>query len=423
MLPNRRGLLLNVFHEADVNVPSEGDIVVQSLGGNERKLIVDRGTHPVYLSSGHIIFARNGDLWAVPFDVMGLEATGAPAVVLEDVMLAESGPNSTLNSGAAQFSVSATGTLAFVPGGIYPGQRHSLVWLDVAGEPEELLLEPDRYLWPRFSPDGTRLVYAVGSFGDFRLWVYDVALAVAQPLTPQAAGEHWAPVWSPGGERIVFGRVGAGADAGLYLTADGSEQIEQLAAITGAQPSSWSNSNGLALTAPTPEGPTGVWTLPIEDDGEAKPFGPTGAQVIAPVFSPDDRWIAYSSQETGRFEIYVGQFPEGPVYRITTDGGMAPVWSRDGRQLFYHWGDGPDAPLRFMAVDIATEPTFTRSRPRLLFEGPYAPCFPVRCYDISPDGKRFILIRRGEQEPQPVTEIDIVVNWFSELNERVRATP
>jgi serine/threonine-protein kinase len=432
MLPNRRGLLLNVVQMDEATRPSEWDIVVQPLDGNERRVVVAAGSRPVYVPSGHILFARSGQLWAVPFDPIRLETTGAPVVIVEDVMHADRAFNGLLNSGAAQFSVSRTGALAYVTGGIYPKAADLLVWLDANGASESLPLPPDRYLWPRFSPDGTKIVYGTGTLGDLRLWVYDIALAVRQPLT--TTGEHLAPVWSPDGRRIAFSRlVGGIAWVGLFtVAADGSEQLQRIAGIDGIQgahASSWSIDNRLAFVgtpAETRSALGGVWTLRIDGISHPERFGSTESQALAPDFSPDGKWIAYTSQERSpageytRPEIYVRQFPDsGPEYQISSDGGDSPLWSRDGRQLFYVFRAGPGEPLRVMVVDVATDPTFTRGKPRLLFEGPYAGCGPARCYDVSPDGKRFVAVRLAPAEPQPVTGINIVLNWFEELSERV----
>jgi serine/threonine-protein kinase len=432
MLPNRRGLLLNVINQDKAQTPSEWDIVIQPLDGGQRKVVVDGGgrpvygSHPIYLASGRIVFARGGQLWAVPFDATRLEATGAPVVILEDVMHADRAVNGVLNSGAAQFSVSRTGTLAYVAGGTYPRPADSLVWLDASGKEEPLPgLPTDRYLYPRFSADGTKLVYATGVFYDLRVWTYDIELGFPQPLT--AATGYLAPVWSPDAKRIAFS--GSGVAGGLHwVAADGSGPIQHVIGIDGlavAQASSWSMDDQLAFVGVPSENkraPIGIWTMRMDGTGRRERFGPKESPTWAPSFSPDGKWIAYMSGETGGQEIWVRQFPDtGPVYRISNDGGDSPVWSRDGRHLFYVVQERPDKPLRVMAVDLATEPSFKRGPSRLLFEGPYVGCAPVRCYDISPDGKRFVAVRVGQAEPQPVTGINIVVNWPEAFTEPAAA--
>lgn len=421
MLPNRRALLLNVINQDAWRAPSRWDIVVQPLDGNPRKVVVEGGSRPVYLASGHIVFARRGQLWAVPFDARRLETTGAEVVVLEDVMHADRALNGLLLSGAAQFSVSRTGTLAYVAGGVYPRPTDSLVWVDKSGAEETLPgLPGDFYLHPRFSGDGTKLVYSAGVMGEFRLWVYDIALAVPQPLTPPTG--YLAPVWSPDDKRIAFSDT-ALAGGLLFTAADGSGSIQRIAGLDGfsAQPSSWSIHDQLAfvgLPLETKNARLGIWTMRMDGTSQRERFGPTDSQTGAPAFSPDGKWIAYTSREANSSEIYVRQFAgAGAGQRISNDGGDSPVWSRDARQLFYVVRAGPDKPLRVMAVDVETEPVFAHHPPRLLFERPYQSCVPVRCFDISPDGKRFVAVRLGPAEPQPVTGINIVVNWSETLAE------
>ncbi len=181
MLPGRRAILFNAANGA---VPSGWDIVVQPLNGGESKVIVEGGSHPRYVSSGHIVFARNGALLAVAFDPVRLQVTGAPVVVVESVMHGEGGASGSMNAGGAQFSISDTGSLAYVPGGTYPRASNSLVFVDRNGVTEPLPglpPTPAEHLFPRFSPDGTRLTYSVGGFGDLQIWVYDIALKTLGP--------------------------------------------------------------------------------------------------------------------------------------------------------------------------------------------------------------------------------------------------
>jgi serine/threonine protein kinase/Tol biopolymer transport system component len=411
MLPNGRAVLFNVATEGQV--PSDWTIVVQSLEGGERQTVAVGGSDPRYLPSGHIVFARSGSLIAVPFDVDRLEVTGAPAVVLEDVMHGERGGNDILNFGAAQFSVSNTGSLTYVPGGIYPVGPTSLVWVNPHGKAAPLPLPPAPYLWPRFSPDGTRLSYGIGHFGDLQLWVYDLELELPHELT--STGTNYWAVWSPDGTRLVFSRIGA--DGGLFsIAADGSgapERVgEDLAGIL--IPSAWSTDNVLAfLHSPGPGEPLGIWTLRMDGESQPEPFVATSARW--PDFSPDGHWIAYVAADN---EVYVRPFPAGAPVRVSPDGGSQPVWSPDGRQLFYTKGNPEPLPDQVMVVDVVTETAFRPSPPRLLFEGLYSGSTPIRSIDISPDGDRFVMTEPVLVEPQPVTEIRVVQNWFTELNEK-----
>jgi Tol biopolymer transport system component len=227
-----------------------------------------------------------------------------------------------------------------------------------------------------------------------------------------------APVWSPDGKRVASFRFDV--NGGLFSNAaDGSGPAERISSAQG-QPSSWSIDDRLAfVTLP----PSRIRIQHMDGASEPESFGSTDADMFWPVFSPDARWLAYTSFETGRPEVYVRSSDDtGPERLISVDGGAAPLWAPDGRELFFVSRAELNGPQHIMAVGIAADPTFKREPPRLLFEDSYAfACPPVRCYDISPDGERFVAIQPGELKPEPVTSINIVLNWLEELEERVSA--
>ena len=422
LLPGGRALLYNVFAS---EIPSDGGIVVESLETGEQRLVVEGGSDPRYVASGHIVFARRGTLMAVPFDVTRLEVTGAPVVVVEDVMQAERGLHTAYDSGAAQFSVSRSGSLAYVTGGIYPVVEMPLVWVDRNGAFDSLPLRPGHYLFPRFSPDGTRLAYSEGSKGDTHIWVYDIGLETSIPLT--SVGDNWEPIWSPDGTQLAFASsAGDSADMRLFvMAADGSGEPRRLTdGDAEEQPSSWSSEGVLAFVQfKRPSDPDAdIMTLSMDGESEPEPFLVSSFVEWWPTFSPDGRWLAYASNDTGRFEVYVRPFPQGePAYRVSINGGSAPLWSPDGKQLFYlsPLGDGT---WGVMVADVQTDPTFIQSRPTTLFAGPFvnSGTDPVTSYDVAPDGQRFVMVGNGpEVVAQPVTRINIVLNWVEELERLV----
>ena len=408
-------------------VPSEEfNVIVESLETRDRIVVVEGGTDPAYLESGHIAFVRSGTLVAVPFDTASLEVTGDPVVVLEDVMQAEGVANTAGNSGIGQYSVSRSGTLAYLPGGIMPELQYQLNSVDLVGNAEPVPLPPARYVHPRFSPDGTRLAYIEGRTGEARsIWVYDMDLGVAVPLPkPSLEHENQSFAWSPDGTEIVFNSHIGGDPLNLYLTAAaGSGEPQRLTESDANQFSgSWSPNGVLAFLESGD-----IWILSMDGDSEPAPFRETPFAERFPAFSPDGNWLAYVSDETGRVDVHVRPFPAGePAYQVSNGGGQAPVWSPNGEQLFYFTFAEEETALqqrygsrRTMVVDVNPESTFTRSRPRILFEGPYFVTTPIRSYDVSPAGDRFVLGTRVDREPEPATRIHIVVNWFEELKERV----
>ena len=412
LLPGQQSLLFNVRHNGDAN-PSDWAISIAPLDDPAARVHIENGSDPRYLPTGHIVFARRGQLLAVTFDINRLKVTGAPFVVLENIMHGEGASNDDLNRGAAQYSTADTGTLAYAPGGVYEPVTNELLLVTKLGDVTRLPVSPGMYSFPRFSPDGDRIAYITSV--DRRLHVYDLDLDIPIPLTE--GGFSW-PAWSPDGSQLAISRFGAAASRGTYvIAADGSGEPRQISSARGMI-ASWSVDNILAMRyGPEPTTPWGIWTLPIDGNAEPEPFLETPAQY--PTFSPDGKWIAYSSAETGRVEVYVRPYPEGtPVYRISANGGFGPLWSPDGKQLMFR-------PIRaeveqdtrpIMVADVAMTPKFRPSKPRKLVDVPQFGTYPIESYDISPDGDRFVIATTSfDLESQEVTQINIVTNWFEEL--------
>jgi Tol biopolymer transport system component len=202
----------------------------------------------------------------------------------------------------------------------------------------------------------------------------------------------------------------------FWQLADGSGGLERLTTSEYLQaPMSWSpDGQLLAFHEVNPTTQRDIWVLRMSDR-KAQPFLRTRFDESGPRFSPDGRWLAYMSDESGRYEIYVQPYPgPGGKWQISTGGGTEPVWNRNGRELFYRIGD------KMMAVEITTQPGFAAGTPRVLFEGRYEPApFPVANYDVSPDGQRFLMLKPVEQTGAAPTQINVVLNWFEELKRRV----
>jgi Tol biopolymer transport system component len=225
------------------------------------------------------------------------------------------------------------------------------------------------------------------------------------------------PAWTPDGKRIAFRSNKEGPPNIFWQLADGSGGLERLATSEYNQtPSSWSpDGRLLAFHEVNPTTQRDIWVLRMSDH-KAQPFLRTRFDEAVPRFSPDGRWLAYISNESGRYEVYVQPYPgPGGKWQISTEGGQEPVWNPSGRELFYRSGG------KMMAVDIATEPGFTVGKPRKLFEGQYqlSPVPPPN-YDVLPDGQRFLMIEGGEQAQAPA-QINVVLNWFEELKQKVPA--
>ena len=396
---------------------ANAQVAVQSLVTGERRNLIQGGTNPRYAPSGHLVYSQGGSLMAVPFDPQRLAVTGPPVAVIERVL-----QSSVI--GVAQYSFSSTGSVVYIPGGIQSAQSR-LVWVSRNGAAQPLVAPVRPYRGPRLSPDGRRVAVAIEE-QETQTWLYDLSQETLTRLTFEGSA-NYNPVWTPDGKRIAFNSNKEGVPVNLFWQlADGSGGLERLTTNQyGQAPMSWSpDGQVLAFIEINPTTGRDIWTLQMGEAsvgsrrvGKAQPFLRTPSTESAPRFSPNGRWLAYSSDESGRFEIYVQPYPgPGGKWQISTEGGTEPVWNPNGRELFYRSGD------KMMAVFVTTQPSFSVAKPKMLFEGPFEPApttFPN--YDVSPDGQRFLMLEPSEQGQAAPTQINVVLNWFEELKRRVPA--
>jgi serine/threonine-protein kinase len=386
---------------------TNAQVAVRSATGEQRNLI-QGATQPRYTPTGHLLYAQGGSLMAVPFDSQRLAISGGEVPVVEGIM-------QSTTSGAAQYSVSATGSLVYVPGGVQATQ-YKLVWVNRNGAEQPVAAPPRPYVFPRLSPDGKRLAVTIQG-QDVQLWLYDLS---RETLTRFAFDGKFNtnPAWSPDGKRIAFNSNKEGPVNLFWQLADGSGGMERLTTSEYLQFAMSVSPDGkfLAYVEVTPTTGYDIWTLGL-GDRKAQPFLRTQFNESVPQFSPDGRRLAYISNETGRWEIYVQPYPaSGGKWQISTEGGTEPVWNRNGRELFYRNGD------KMMAVDITAQPNFTAGKPRVLFEGHYVPPPGTSPnYDVSPDGQRFLMIKPSDAGDAAPSQINVVLNWFEELKRLVPA--
>jgi dipeptidyl aminopeptidase/acylaminoacyl peptidase len=372
-------------------------IVAQSLQAGDRREVVRGAAQARYAASGHLVYARAGTLFAVPFDVNTLSVTGEAVPVVRGVWEDPS-------SGRSLFALSSSGALAYVPGGL---QATDVVLVDRHGQASALTenREPRFYYQPRLSPDGSQLAVVVAS-GDDDVWVYDVGSQVLDRFTRGA--NHGFPTWTPDGRRIAFLKWDTNELLVRSANRSGQDEVVPGGPYDVPIPQSWSP-DGSAL-AFTPTGATtgyDIWLFhPAEKASRPLLNGPFTEWM--PAFSPDGRWLAYASNESGRFEVYVQAVASsGERWQVSRAGGSEPVWARKGDELFYRQADS------LMALAMANGRP--QGAPQELFSPDWWPQRSSRAsFDVLPDGSRFVMIRQSESA-RHANRIHVVQNFFEEL--------
>ena len=402
VLKGGRAALFGVY-PSTVGV-DDATIDVLSLDDHRRKTILQGAAWARYSPTGHLIYVNHGTLFAVPFDVDRLEVRGTPAPVLEGVAY------STL-TGAAQVDFSRAGTLVYQSGG-RAGGLVRVQWVDGAAKSSPLQITPGYYLDPRVSPDGNRL--ALTSAGE--VWVYDIGRETMTQLT--FGGGYANPLWSSDGRYIIFQSL-----TGMFwIQADGASKPQTLTQTESDQ-HPWSISadgKRMAFVEKAADSGADIWTMPIESNaaglraGKPEVFLHTSFNERAPAFSPDGRWLAYASDESGTLQVYVRAFPEGSgKIQISSGGGNLPVWARNGRDLFFM---NPDNRL-MRATYTAQGYSFRPDKPRLWHDKrlPHVPS--TRSYDVAPDGKRIVALLPVDSAKEDRTHHDVtfLLNFFDEL--------
>jgi serine/threonine protein kinase/Tol biopolymer transport system component len=380
----------------------ETQIAVQALDTGERHVIVRGAETGRYVSTGHLVYARGDALMALPLDLRTLRATSSTPVALTEQVHQEGGEG-------ASYAVSESGALAYLAGSPHRSERR-LVWVDRSGRNEPLPLPVAAYYNPVLSPDGRQVAVQTAGSTE-QISVYDFSRRTLTRLT--TAGSSQSPQWTADGSRIVYRGTRKGFRNLFWRPADGSGEEERLTTKENTtQTPGKVSADGRLLPFEELSQKTGsdIWVMHLDGERISEPFVATTASEGTARLSPDDHWLAYHSDGSGRDEVYVTPFPgRERRWQLSTDGGTEPVWSRSGKELFYINGD------KLMVVEVITTPTFAAGTPRLIMEGRYTPS-PTDStgYDVSADGQRFIRVQPTEPDP-PTNQIRIVMNWFDEL--------
>ena len=391
-------------------VSDDATIVAQSLKTGERKVLIQGGTGPRYVSTGHLIYAQSGNLLAVPFDAKRLAVTGAAFLVAENVW---QGPG-----GYVAYDISRNGVLVSISSGERSVGNRTLNWMERTGTPLPINIPARQFSQPSLSPDGKRVAVAIGDpMRQADIWIMDLNQNAARQVTDSQTGQSAAaPVWTPDGKRIIYAS-GAHGTSLAWQAADGSGGEEVLFV------SDRSDHAKILSISCSPDGrflafqrgderDFDLWLLNLTGDHKTSPLLVSDYHTMFPQISPDGRHIAYTSDESGRAEIYVQSFPSlGNKQRISGDGGEEARWARDGRQLFYRQGD------KMMAVDMQAGSPIQEHAPRLLFEGTFPRSSFWTNYDVSRDGQRFLMLKEID-EARVSQKLRVVLNWTEELTRR-----
>lgn len=443
MLPGGRAVLFTIL-------PTTGgldaaQIALLDLSTGMRKILVRGGTHARYVDSGHLVYSAGSALRAVGFDLDRLETRGSPVPVLPHLV--------TTPAGAADFAVAVDGTLVYVdaPAGV-GGAVRTLAWVDRMGREQPLAAPPRTYMHPRLSPDATRVAAWVDD-QESDIWMWDLARATLSRFTFHPGTDSF-PVWTPDGRRLVFGSDRGGALNVFWQAADGTGAPERLTEgdsqlASGVSPDgTWAiysemkaggSLRDVMMTTLTRLGrigpPSQVSTDPqARSPGDDRPpsqgFGEPRPLAQAPfeerngVVSPDGRWLAYESDASGRFEVYVRPFPNvaDGQWQVSTGGGIQPLWARNASELFFLAADGA---LNAVSVEARGASWSAGGQTKILepryFTGGLGASTTGRTYDVSPDGRRFLMIKQGGSGDQASTppQIIVVQHWFEELRRLV----
>lgn len=370
-----------------------------SLATGKRTIVMDEGANARYLAPGYLVFTRGDILMGAAFDVSGLKITGSAVPLIQGITRDEW-------FGAADYALSSTGTLIYLTGGVQTGYR--LVSVDMAGKVEPLGTQVRGFEDLSVSPDGTRVAATIVENGSADVWIYNRERDALTQLTEKGACGD--PLWSPDGNRVVY----TDPESLYVVPADAGSPPESLNTSEWAEADSFSP-DGSELVYSTFSPATGnaeTWLLPMRSAAQPKRIFPDIPRIFDARFSPDGRWIAYASAQSGRTEVYVQAYPgPGERMQVSSDGGHQPVWAPNGSELYFR------TPTRFMAAEVKTKPTLSIGKPRLLFEGDFE--LSHHDYGLLPDGKHFVMIEPSGKTPP--ADLHIVVNWADELKARLAA--
>jgi serine/threonine-protein kinase len=395
----------------------QADVVVQSLPNGPRKILVRGGAYyGRYLPSGHLVYVHNDVMFAAPFDLDRLELAGPPVPALEGVTL-------LTPVGAAEVAFSDAGTVAYLSLPTTNYMDAPIDWIDRSGTVKPLRSVPARWFYPRFTPDGRQIAFTLFDGTQYDIWTYDWSLDEMKRLTVDSAGDAF-PLWTPNGFRLVFqsARGSSGPVRNLYWQrADGVGQTQRLTQATRVHiPESWHPRQPLLAFSEIDSGTGTSSVMMLRVDGDEVSGWHPGVpseflkDAESPVFSPDGRWLAYTSKSSSlaRTEVFVRPFPgSGGPWQVSTDGGASPVWSLKRPELFY---STPENQI-MVASYSGGDGSFHADKPRVLPGSRFSPRVVGRSFDVHPDGDRLALVKAAAMDAAARPHITLIFNFLDEL--------
>jgi serine/threonine-protein kinase len=416
------GRLALFTSSANISNYEGANIEVLTIKTGERRILQAGAYFGRYSASGHLLYVHGGSLFALPVNEAG-EPRGGPVLILDDVA-------SSSTSAAGQFDVSRTGIFLYHSGKSEP-ETWSLMGLDASGSRKihPRLAKSGAYIAPRLSPDGRRLALAIEETKGLDIFVYDLQNDVLSRLT--FSGQQCSdPAWAPDGKHIVFQCARGDSRVLLWMRSDGAGEAHQLLeGKASLVPRSISPDSRRLVYEQSIGTNVDIWTMPLDvtDPDKPKPgtpelFAHTAANHVQPAFSPDGRWMAFASDESGLYEVFVRPFPEangGGKWQISSGGGKMPVWSRDGKNLFFE-----DLDNRIMVTGYAARgDSFTASKPKPWSGQQLATPIDDANFDVAPDGTTIeaLVPPPAAEEDKASLHVTFLLNFFDELRRRVPA--
>ena len=414
VLPGGRGVLFTII---EAGRPDSAEVAILDPATGANRILVRGGSQPRYIAPGYLLYAARGTLEAVRFDLATLQVKGDATPVIQDLLMT--------GNGAAYYAVSDQGTLAFVAGAAASQPPRALVWVDRQGREEPIPAPVRPYTIARLSPDGSRLALDARD-QENDIWIWDFARRILRKLTDGPALDQY-PLWSSDGQRVIYSSDRDGRSNLYVQSADGTGPVERLTQEDTTQWASVIAPDGRIVGAEFGSVTSfDLFVLPfanraLRPDGSTPVIARTESLLREPLaqsnadISPNGRYMAYQSNESGRFEVYVRPFPNvsGGKWQVSTDGGTRPVWGRNGRELFF--ADGSQA---VVSVPVETSGPFSWGNATKLFGGvPFTVGVMFRGFDVSADGRRFLMLKEQSEASAktPPPRIVVALNWVEEL--------